>query len=161
MDDNEYIRIFHLFKDDVFRLAFSYTKNRYDAEDITQNVFVKLYNNLNQFNGDDHIKKWLIKVAVNECKTMLLSPWRQRICPLTEKEQNIGFSDPDKSDLFYSVISLPKKYRLVVHLYYYEEYSIKEISEILKLKETTIQTQLSRAREKLNKILKEAWNYGE
>jgi RNA polymerase sigma-70 factor (ECF subfamily) len=155
MDDKEYIRIFHLFKADVFRLAFSYTKNRYDAEDITQNVFVKLYNYNNQFNGDSHIKKWLIKVAVNECKTMLLSPWRKRISSLTEKEQNIGFSSSEKSELFYAVVSLPKKYRLVVHLYYYEDYSIKEISQILKLKETTIQTQLSRAREKLNKILKE------
>lgn len=161
--DKEYIEIFQSFKNDIFRLAFSYTKNIADAEDVTQDVFVKLYNNFYLFKDKEHLKKWLIRVTINQCKTLFLSAWKRKVMPVTGQEENMNsfLSKTNDNEVLDAILKLPKKYRLVVHLYYYEEYKISEISGILKIKETTIQTQLSRARNMLKEILKEAWNYEE
>lgn len=157
--DKEFIEIFNLYKNDIYRLAFSYTKNFADSDDITQNVFVKFYNKFNSFSNKDYIKKWLIKVTVNECKTLFLSAWKRKILPFTEKEENIIYQENARNDLLKNVFELPKKYRIVVYLNYYEDYKIKEISELLNITESSIQTQLLRAREKLREILKEDFNY--
>ncbi|MDD2435566.1 MAG: sigma-70 family RNA polymerase sigma factor [Bacilli bacterium] len=156
--DKEFIEIFNLYKNDIYRLAFSYTRNFADSDDITQNVFVKLYNKFDSFSDKDYMKKWLIRVAVNECKTLFLSAWKRKILPFTGKEENIFYQENKNDDLLEEVFELPKKYRIVVYLYYYENYKVKEISEILNITETTIQTQLFRAREKLKEILKEDFN---
>lgn len=157
--EQEFIRLFHLYKNDVYRLAFSYTKNCADADDITQNVFIKLYRHLSSFQDDQHLKKWLIKVTVNECKTLFLSAWKKKVFPLTEREENVIFQTPKKDDILPAVLELPKKDRLILHLYYYENYRIKEIAKILSMSETSIQTRLSRSREKLKVILKEEYYY--
>lgn len=156
--DKEYVEAFKLFKNDIFRLAFSYTKNIADAEDITQEVFVKLYNNFYLFKNEEHLKKWLIRVTINQCKTLFLSAWKRKTLSLTEKEENItkDISNEKDNNILETIFKLPKKYRLVVHLYYYEDYKISEIAEILNIKETTIQTRLSRARTMLKEIIKEA-----
>lgn len=160
--DREYIEIFRLFKNDVFRLAFSYTKNIADAEDVTQDVFIKLYHKLYIFNDKEHLKKWLMRVTINQCKTLFLSSWKRKVLPMTDKEENICSTTSKNNDEILDVIlKLPKKYRLVIHFYYYEDYKISEIAEILNIKETTIQTQLSRARNMLKEMLKEAWTYEE
>jgi RNA polymerase sigma-70 factor (ECF subfamily) len=96
---------------------------------------------------------------VNECKTLFLSAWKRKILPFTEKEENIIYQENARNDLLKNVFELPKKYRIVVYLYYYEDYKIKEISELLNITESSIQTQLLRAREKLREILKEDFNY--
>lgn len=154
--EQEFIRIFNLFKNDVYRLTYSYTNNISDSDDITQNVFVKLYKHSEVLELDDiSIKKWLFKVAINECKTLLLSSWRKKIIPFTEKEENILYAKINDNSVLEGVMQLPKKYRLVIFLYYYENYNIKEISEILNLTVTNVQTILYRARDKLKKIIRE------
>ena len=155
MDDN-FIRIFNLYKNDVYRLVYSYTKNVFDSNDITQNVFIKLYKHSEILEGNDlNIKKWLIKVASNECKSLLLSTWKRKIFSFTEKEENILSEDFPNNDILEAIFQLPKKYRIIIFLYYYENYKIKEISEILNISITNIQTILSRARKELKEILKE------
>ena len=152
--DNEFVAIFNAFKNDIYRLIYSYTKNKYDTDDIMQNVFIKLYNNFYQFKDEDHIKNWLITVAINESKNYFLSAWKKKIFPMTETIENSLTTSIENDDLLEAVLSLPKKYKLVVHLYYYEGYKVNEIADFLKEKETTIQTRLSRARTKLKEMLK-------
>jgi len=155
--DNQFIRIFNLYKNDIYRLAYSYTKNISDSDDITQNTFIKLYNHIDILNNQDQdIKKWLIKVTINECKTFLLSSWKKKIIAFTEKEENTLSTTLPDNYLLEAILQLPKKYRTIIFLYYYENYKIKEISEILNISVTNIQTILSRARKKLKEILKEA-----
>lgn len=155
--DKQFIRIFDLYKNDIYRLAYSYTKNISDSDDITQNTFIKLYNHVDILNNQDlDIKKWLVKVAINECKTFLLSSWKKKIIAFTEKEENTLTTILPDNDLLEAILQLPKKYRTIIFLYYYENYKIKEISEILNISVTNIQTILSRARKELKEILKEA-----
>ena len=155
--DNQFIRIFNLYKNDIYRLAYSYTKNISDSDDITQNTFIKLYNHIDILNNQDQdIKKWLVKVTINECKTFLLSSWKKKIIAFTEKDENTLSTTIPDNDLLEAILQLPKKYRTIIFLYYYENYKIKEISEILNISVTNIQTILSRARKKLKEILKEA-----
>lgn len=156
----EFIDIFKLYKNDVFRLAYSYTKNYADTCDITQNVFIKLYKNINKFtnmNTMEDIKKWLIRVTINECKSLFISPWKRKIVSLTSEEENKQYIEVLDSDLLQSVFKLPKIDRIVIYLYYYEGYKIKEISSIIHLSETAIQTRLLRARKKLKEFLKEEY----
>ena len=152
--DEEYTRIFNLFKNDVYRLAFSYTKNYLESDDIVQSVFIKLYKNFDRFEDDICIKKWLTRVTINECKTLFLSAWKRKMFPITEKEENIAIDKPKDIGLIDSLFQLSKKYRIVLFLFYYEDYKIKEIAEILNIKESTIKTRLSRGRTLLKDVLK-------
>lgn len=148
------MRIYYLHKNSVFGIAFNYTKNNADANDITQEVFMKYYTCKKTFDGDEHIKAWLIRVTVNACKKYLLSSWVKRTVPLDEA---IPFEDNEDSELFEAVMALPRLYRVVVHLHYYEGYSISEITSILGAKEGTIKVRLMRARNMLKLNLKEVW----
>ena len=140
--------------DTVFRVAFSYMKNRSDADDITQNVFIKLYNSNTEFESTAHIKYWLIRVTVNECKKAFLSPWRNSL-PLEDYAASLTFETKEHSELFYAVMALPKKYRVAVFLYYYEDYSTEDISKLLGIPKATVFTHLKRGREKLKITLSE------
>lgn len=154
--DNKFIRILTLYKNDIYRFIYSYTKSKSDADDLTQNVFIKLYKRPYILdNSDEQIKKWLIKVALNECKTLFLSNWKKKILFIGEKEENIGINNKSEKELLEILFSLPKKYRTVLFLYYYEGYKTKEIAKILNITITNVQTILSRARSQLKKVLKE------
>ncbi len=152
--DEEFLQIYQAHKKTVFGIAFNYTKNQADANDIVQEVFMKYYTNQKIFNGEDHIKAWLIRVSVNASKKHLISAWMRKTVPLDE---TIPFEHKEDSGLFEVVMALPKNYRLVVHLYYYEGYSISEIASILGAKEGTIKVRLMRARDMLKLRLKEVW----
>lgn len=155
----DFDRIYNLYKNDIYHLALSYTKNIKDAEDIVQNTFIKFYKQKNSFENDIAIKKWLIRVSINECKNLFLSAWKRKTKPLTEVEENTLESAIAEDNLLEVLFSLAKKDRIVIHLYYYEDYSIKEIAKLLKTNEGTIKTRLYRARIKLKEILKEDINY--
>ena len=161
MDRINYTEIVEKYADNIYRVALSYCKNKYDAEDILQNVFLKLLQADIVFEEEEHLRRWLIRVAVNCCKDLSKSFWKKRMVSIDEARQSYShdFSSNEKSDLYESVMELPQKYRVVMHLYYYEDYSIREIAEILKIKETTVQTQLMRARNKLQHKLKEEGQY--
>lgn len=136
----------------VFRLAFARTKNSHDAHDILQEVFMKYMNNRKKFNNEEHKKAWLIKTTINCSKTLLTCAWFRKTVPL---EDNLIDELKEKSEVYYAVLELPKKYRTVVHLFYYEDMSINEISSLLNINESTIKSQLHRARKLLKETLKE------
>lgn len=155
METKEYERLVSAYLDTVYRVAVNGCKNYTDAEDVVQNTFIKLLEKEILFEDDDHVRKWLIRVAINECNSLWRSPWKKRVTSFEELIQEPVFSSPEKSDLYYAVKELPIKYRQIVHLYYFESYSIKEIAQLMNLSETAVQTRLLRARQKLREKLKE------
>lgn len=141
----------------LFLIAFSYTKSQADAEDIMQNAFLKLWKSKESFKDDEHIDKWLTKVCVNECKDFFKLTLRRKN---TSLDEIISVGECDKYfdvDLFNAVLSLSKKERMVVHLFYYEEYTISEISSLMKIKASTIKSMLHRSRKKLKNMLGDEW----
>lgn len=157
MDTQQYERITTEYLDCIYRVAVSGCKNYADAEDVVQNTFIKLWERDEEFEDEEHLRKWLIRVAVNECNSLWRSAWKRRTTYLEEMTKEPVFSTPERSNLYFAVRELPQKYRQIVHLYYFEEYSVKEIADIMRLSETAVQTRLQRARQKLKEILKEAW----
>ena len=161
----ECVEAMEIHSDMVYRIALNYCRNKYDAEDITQEVFCKLVRVSNipsgekgsvTFNDDEHLKRWLIRVTVNECHSLFVTPWHKKTKYLEDEAVEEGVCNiEEKSELYQAVMSLPKKYRIVIYLYYYEEYSTKEIGEILDIKEATVRAQLMRGRDTLRKKIKE------
>lgn len=144
----------------VYRISFHYFGNREDAEDVSQDVFIKLYSSNIKVEVEEEVKAWLIRVTTNTCHSYFRNPFRKKKAEIDEKKiENIidtGSSEQkivNRKVIMDAVLSLPEHYRIVVYLFYYEEYSIHQISNILKIKETTIQTRLSRARVKLKDVL--------
>ncbi|MCL2633987.1 MAG: sigma-70 family RNA polymerase sigma factor [Oscillospiraceae bacterium] len=153
--DEQFTRYAQMYMDTVFRVAFNYLKSHTEADDVTQNVLLKLYQTKKVFENDEHVKHWLIRVAINECKRVLLSPWR-KVEPIDDYAATLEFKTPEQSELFSKVMELPEKYRVAILLYYYEDYSTEEISRLLKIPQATVGTHLKRAREKLRIKLLEA-----
>ena len=140
------------YMDMVFRLAFHYTKSRSESDDITQEVLIKLYRTDKPFESEDHVRYWLIRVTVNECKRAFLSPWK-RTEAIDDYTEQIAFKTPEHSELFHAVMALPQKYRVPIFLHYYEGYTAPEIGRILHKNPNTVYTLLTRAREALKKTL--------
>ena len=136
----------------IYRLAVSQTKDIHNAEDITNEVFLKYMNSSKTFESEEHIKAWLIRVTVNSSKSLFSSSWFKKNVPL---EEDIPVDMPEEeSEVYGAVLKLPPKYRAVIHLFYYEDMKTAQIAQILNLKETTVRSQLSRARDMLKEILK-------
>ena len=138
--------------DMIFRLAFSYLKSRADADDVTQTVLLRLYKTDKAFESDAHVKNWLLRVTVNECKKFLRSPWR-RTEDFEAYAETLSFDEPRYAGLFEAVMALDGKCRAAVVLHYYEGYTISEISALLRVPAGTVGTRLKRAREKLKLYL--------
>ena len=155
LTDTEFCKYAEKYIDTVYRVAFSMLKNPHDSDDVTQEVFLKLYTARGEFQSEAHVKNWLVKVTVNTCRNVFRTPWR-KVEDIEEYAQTLAFETPEQSDLFLAVNSLDRKYRIAVHLYYFEGYSVKEIGEILGVSENTVSTRLARARGKLKAILTEA-----
>jgi RNA polymerase sigma-70 factor (ECF subfamily) len=155
MDSEEYIRIAEKYADVVYRATISYCKNKNDAEDAVQNTFLKLLKTDVQFNDEEHIRRWLISVSINECKNIWKSFWHRKVTSLEDLEQEPLYIESDRQELFSEIMRLPPKYRVVVHLYYYEGYSVKEIAKIVNISESNVQIRLMRARNKLKERLED------
>ena len=141
----------------MYRLAFSYCRNREDAEDVVQEVFLKLLRQKSEFLDEQKLRSWLLKVTVNACMDLLRSPWRGRCCALEEATEPTVLMQ-EESELVLAVLNLPAKYRGVIHLYYYEDYSITEIAGILNVSESAVRMRLMRARQKLKEQLGGTWS---
>ena len=139
------------YADMVYRLAYAQVRTKSDADDIFQEVFLRYIRKSPDFESEEHRKAWLIRVTVNCSKKHWGSAWMQRFVPLDE---SFTFSHPEESGLHEALRKLSPKYRSVIHLFYYEGYSTSEISLILSIKESTVRTQLTRARAQLSKMLK-------
>ncbi|URZ04466.1 ECF RNA polymerase sigma factor SigW (plasmid) [Clostridium felsineum] len=140
----------------LLRLAYSYMKNIYDAEDVVQEVFVQLLKNIDIFESDSYKRNWLICVARNICKNKLKSAWFKKCIELEEVPCYDRYKDGNVLD---SVMNLPLKYREIIYLYYYEEYTTVEISDLINKKESTVRSLLSRGRKLLKKKLKEEYDF--
>lgn len=140
----------------IIKLAFTYVKNMADAEDIAQDVFVSLIKKGNEFESEEHEKAWLVRVTINKCKNLLKSSWNKLKAPL---EDDISYMPEEESEILLTVLKLPAKYRTVIHLYYYEDYSINEIAEIMQKNPATVGTWLSRGRNLLKSKLIGGFEY--
>ena len=131
--------------DMVYRLAVARVKNKYDADDILQEVFLRFIKHKDKVENDEHLKALLIRITINCSKSLLTSNWFKRTEPLSE---NLSVSD-EASDTLDAVMRLSQKYRTVIHMHYYMGYSVDEIAKILKSKPSTVKSQLHRARKQL------------
>ena len=145
--------------DMVFRLCVGCLNSRSEAEDAVQNTFLKLLTARKDFQSEEHIKHWLIRVAVNECRRALRSPWRHH-GSIDDYTSALSFETPEHSELFYAVMDLPVKYRVPLFLYYYEGYSVEETAKAVGCPVSTAKTRLRRGRELLKKVLTEVDNNG-
>ena len=157
IDMNSLEPVYEKYKDNIFAIGFNYFKNSIEADDVVQETFFKLARSGKDFESEEHLRNWLIRVAVNECKRVSLSSWVKKKVSLEEYSGQIDFETKEESLVFTAVMSLPKKYRQVIHLYYYEDCSTAEIADILGISRTAVTTRLLRGREKLKKDLLEVW----
>lgn len=154
LTNEQFTRYAQRYIDTVYRVAFNYIKLAADADDVTQNVFLKLLQERKPFDSDAHVKNWLIRVTVNECRNLVRSKWWKHES-FEDYAETLTFDTLAHSELFYAVMALPKKYRVPIYLHYYEEYSTQEIADILKVPKNTVCTQLKRGRELLKEALQE------
>lgn len=150
MSEKELERYILSYRSTVYRLAYSYLKNREDAEDISQEAFLRLYKCTQSFAADENVKAWLIRVTVNLCKNLLKSSWRR-----SRGELITEAAAPENGSYGMSeyIQRLKPEYSTVLYLYYYEGYSAKEIAQICRLTSVAVRTRLSRGREKLKEML--------
>ena len=149
--------VIQMYQDNLFRIAFSICQNREDAEDVVQETFLRYHSNAMDFNDEMHIRAWLIRVAINKAKNCNHTFWRKNKLSLEDYMETLTFETPESENLFETVMKLPEKYRIVIHLFYYEDYAIREIAEILHLSESNVKVRLSRGRVLLKQSLKEEW----
>ena len=136
----------------VYRLACAVTGSRSDADDVFQEVFLRYHRAAPDFESETHEKAWLLRVTVNRCKSLLASPWRKRSIPL---EDVYACPEPEASAVAEALAALPPGDRTLLHLYYYEGYRTEAIARLLGRNGATVRSQLTRARQKLGRLLKE------
>lgn len=156
MNESRFAALAEKYMDMVYRIALNALGSAEDAEDVTQNVMVRLYRADPDFESEEHAKRWLVRVAVNESKRLVGLPWKKREASF-EEVLNAASVEADglQKDLVRKIAQLQPKYRVPMYLYYFEGYSIKEIAELTGSKTSTLQTRLARGREKLREVLEE------
>ena len=149
--------IMEKYKDNLFSAAFNICRNAADADDVVQDTLIQYHTTDKQFDSEQHIRAWLLRVAINKAKNINMSFFRRTSVPLEDYMETLVFESPEGKAMFEEVLKLPEKYRIAIHLFYYEDYSVKEIAEILHTSESNVKVRLSRGRKMLKKSLQEAW----
>ena len=157
MEQKQFLDAVARYQDMVYRIALHQTGNASDGEDAIQEVFLRLLTSKKPPQGEEHIRRWLIRVTGNYCRDLLKSPWRKRRVSLETLPEEPVFQREEEAELYREVMKLPEKYRTVLDLFYYEELSVREIAEVLEIKESLVTTRLSRARSRLREHLREVW----
>ena len=155
MTDEAFAQAARTYGDTVYRVAYHALNNPADAEDVAQTVLLRLYEHKKEFESEEHMKHWILRVAVNESRKLLRSFWRRTSVPLEEWRETAAPEDPAKAEVLEAVMALEPKYRLAVYLYYYEGLSVAEAAAAMRANPSTVQTWLLRARERLRKSLTE------
>ena len=152
---NEWTRLaLDRYLDTVYRLAYARTRSRQDAEDVSQEVMLKLCRNADRIESESHLKHWLIRVTVNECANLYRSPWRKRTLPLEEGMLAEKSDAPESNDRLDAALEkLKPDQRTAIHLFYYEDMSTEEIARALGIRPTAVRERLHRARRKLKELL--------
>lgn len=147
-------QVIRTYADTVYRLAYASMRNPTDADDVFQDVFLKYAEKAPSFASEEHRKAWLIRVTLNRCRSHYRSNWWKRISPLDEAIHAAAPApaDPELND---ALAKLPAKYRTVIHLHYFENYSTSEIAALTGRRDSTVRAQLTRARQMLAAFLKE------
>lgn len=143
-NEQYYEEIISKYSDMVYRIALNRVGKKEIAEDIYQDVFFTFTKKNPNFKDENHEKAWFIRVTINKTKNIVTSSWNTKTVSL---EDNLKFETEEKNNIYYLVQDLPRNYRTVIYLYYYEEYKVKEISSLIGKNENTIKTWLARARE--------------
>ena len=146
------------YRDRLFAAAFQVCGNAADAEDAAQEALLRYHLSDKEFENQEHIRAWLLRVAVNWAKNISRSSWRRNTLPLEEYMETLTFDCQESREIFREVMALPEKYRLVIHLYYYEDYSVQEIGRILGIRVSNVKVRLSRGRQMLKATLQEVWD---
>ena len=154
LEREEFLRLAGTYKDTVYRVALHALGSPHDADDIVQETLLRLWKRAEPFESEAHAKHWLIRVALNLCKNVFRAPWR-KLTSLDELDTAAVFDTPEQGALYAEVMALPEKYRTVLYLFYYEDYSVKEVAQLLGISESAVTTQLSRARQALKTKLTE------
>ena len=154
LTEQEFHRATERYLDMVYRIALNYFRHPQDAEDAAQEAMLRLWRTDTNFEGEDHLRRFLVRVTLNVCRDFSRSPWRKRTVPL-ESCREPEFSTPERTELYRAVMDLPAKYRLPLYLYYFEGYAVAEVGQLLDLNPSTVQTRLARARAKLKQELEE------
>ena len=157
MEKETFLAAVERHQDMVYRIALHYFGSQQDAEDTVQEVFLRLYTWEKPFDSPEHLRRWLIRVTANACKDALRSPWRKRRVSLAELPAEPVFEQTEQAELYQEIMKLPEKYRVVLDLFYYEELSVREIGELLHVRQSTVTTRLLRARKLLKTRLTEVW----
>ena len=144
---------FRRYADRVFASAFSVTRDPVDADDATQDTFLRYHTRNDDFESEAHLKAWLLRVAINRAKDLTGSFWRRNTTALEDYMETLEFEAPEDSTLFRAVMALPEKYRVVI-----EGYGVEEIAALLGRRTGTVKSQLSRGRTLLKNALQEEWN---
>ena len=146
------------YRDRLFAAAFQVCGNAADAEDAAQEALLRYHISEKQFESEQHIWAWLLRVAINCAKNVSRSFFRRNTVPLEDYMDSLEFDSGESREIFREVMNLPETYRLVIHLYYYEDYSAAEIGRILGLTESNVKVRLSRGRQLLKKALQGVWD---
>lgn len=151
MEQQYVLMLYERYRNMLYRICCIYMKNEQDALDAMQNTLLKLLERIPPFQDEEHARRWLVRVAVNECKNMLSNWWRQRLeldeCTILQEDTSEQYVSMQA--LLDGLLALPKTQRIVFYLHYYEGYSVREVAEILTRKETTVRSDLQRARQRL------------
>lgn len=156
MQEEEYRAAVQRYRDMVWRVALNACRQTQDAEDVVQDVFLKLYTTRREFADEEHLKHWLLRVTVNRCRTLLACPWRtRRADAVPDAPDPAQALDAGQRALYEAVRALPPGQRVALYLYYFEGYSTAEIAQLLHLRQTAVTTRLHRARTRLRALLEE------
>ena len=153
MTDEAFAQAARTYGDTIYRVAYHALDNPQDAEDVMQTVLLRLYECKKDFESEEHMKHWILRVAVNESRRLLRSFWRRTSVPMEEWQETAVLEDPAKAEVLEAVMALEPKYRLAVYLYYYEGLSVAETAAAMRANMSTVQTWLLRARARLRKEL--------
>ncbi|MCQ2533767.1 MAG: RNA polymerase sigma factor [Clostridia bacterium] len=153
IDRDNFSSTYDKYKNTVYSVIFNYVRNRDDAMDLMQEVFIKLLGSSMEFDSEEHVKAWLIRVSSNLCKNHLRDQNHYSDEEVPEQPYYDTYNEGDS--LLEYVLKLPEKYRVPLHLFYYEDFSTRQIAETLNIPEATVRIHLKRGREKLKKLLKD------
>ena len=145
------------YKNNIHAIAINVCKNAQDAEDVVQDTFIQYILHKKDFGTEQHIRAWLIRVAINKAKNKNTNFFRRNTIPLEDYMEILTFESSESSELFEVVMNLPEKYRVIIHLFYFEDYAINEIADIIKISIPNVKVRLSRGRSLLRNTLKEVW----
>ncbi|MBQ9061500.1 MAG: sigma-70 family RNA polymerase sigma factor [Eubacterium sp.] len=157
MDSHNANRLVQTYADMILRICFTYLKQTMDAEDICQEVFLKLLGGEYQFESVAHEKSWIIRTTINACKDHLRSSFWRHAVDIDNAAEIAAPKEPD-SDLVELVMTLPKNWRMSIYLYYYEGYMVKEIADMLGKSENTVSAYLARGRKRLRLLMEKEGN---